>query len=294
LAWQPQSAGRDQFRADAESAWRAAFRKVKTAKPTYPQKIACIDLGIADLIDWLAEDLRATRQATAEPASKGPTIPAPRGLRAERLDVVADEHGADTTDSSSASLTKHAVVDEMAKLSADVIDKVLADIATEHGGTIPDDVKLALADHFWCDLLANLAHVLAATTKLLDGAPDKIADLVLKSRKKGKWRPIQEKLIRIACHSLWSQVQRLTFFGLFDPVPKILFLVRILGVLICKAPERHKAVVEYCLDPLKDQLRSETKKRLVSVLEIWLPRMKIFVETPGVSRGMSQLRSVTT
>jgi hypothetical protein len=59
-------------------------------------------------------------------------------------------------------------------------------------------VKIALTDHFWCDLLAQLAHVMNEGLKLTDDAGDRIADLVLKSRKDGKWRPLEEKVVRLA------------------------------------------------------------------------------------------------
>jgi hypothetical protein len=58
LAKQPGSTGRDVFRADAETAYRAAFRKGIRKRPTYQQKEACIDLCRADLVDHLATDLR--------------------------------------------------------------------------------------------------------------------------------------------------------------------------------------------------------------------------------------------
>jgi hypothetical protein len=138
---------------------------------------------------------------------------------------------------------------------------------------IPDEVRLALADHFWCDLLAQVAHAVDRGLQAVSDIPDRIADLILRSRTAGKWRPIAEKVIRLACRSVWRQIQLTAFFTVLGPSRQVLLAIRLLAVLICKAPERHRAVVEYCLDPLTNQLREETRHRLVGVLAGWLPKL---------------------
>jgi len=167
----------------------------------------------------------------------------------------------------------------------DLVGRVLEDIAREYDGVIPKDVKVALAHHFWCDFLAQLAHVIDEGLKLLDSVPDRVCDLVLKSRRGGKWPPITEKVVRIAAKSMWRRVRLLTFFGFLE-LRTILPVVRVLAVLMCKAPERHRAVVEYCMDPLGKQLLAETKERLLAALRDWLPRMshaKIVAESRQAS-----------
>lgn len=240
-------------------------------------KIAGVDSGRADLIDWLARD-RALDEAQRQHELSG----LDQDLPAASTDDPIWSPEPESTDANSSRQWREArdalplgdaLVDQVEQAGRDLVGKVLDDIAREYeGGRIPEDVKVALAHHFWCDLLAQLAHVIDEGLKLLDSVPDRVCDLVLRSRRDKNWPPITEKLVRVAAKSVWRRVRLLTFFGLLR-LRTILPVVRVLAVLMCKAPERHRAVVEYCMDPLGKQLLAETKKRLLAVLRDWLPRM---------------------
>ena len=95
----------------------------------------------------------------------------------------------------------------------------------------------------------------------------------MKSRKETRWRHVEEKVLRIAARSMWSKIRLLAFFGVLSR-KVALPVVRVLAVLSCKAPERHRAGVEYCIAPLGKQFLSETKSRLKAVLLEWLPQLR--------------------
>lgn len=238
------------------------------------KKSAGIDLCRADVVDWLAR-----QRSVAEFALPGEgdvlgldddywTSTANDKLW--QLDLAATRNS--DLSEKLRSRVGHTVVDQLETVANELLSGAVEDIKRELGDPIPDRVKVALADHVWCSLLAELAHVLDEGLKLLDSVPDRVVDLVMRSRKETRWRHIEQRVLRIAARSIWNKIRLLTFFGLLNR--KIaLPVVRMLAVLSCKAPERHKAVVEYCIDPLGKQLLTETKSRLKNVLSDWLPRL---------------------
>jgi hypothetical protein len=276
LVRQPDAAGRIAFRAQADGKWTTANARVRK-KSTYAMKIAGVDSCRADMIEWLARD-RSIDETQRQREISGLS----QDLPPESADDLTWSPEPDSTDAESSRQWQEvrdalpplgdAIVDQVEQTGRDLIGRVLEDIAQEYGGKIPKDVKVALAHHFWCDLLAQFAHVADEGLKLLDSVPDRLCDLVLKSRRDKGWPPITEKVVRIAARSMWRRVRLLTFFGLLK-LRTILPVVRMLAVLMCKAPERHRAVVEYCMDPLGKQLLGETKNRLLAALREWLPRM---------------------
>lgn len=166
------------------------------------------------------------------------------------------------------------VVDQVEQFGDALTDVVLGDIERAHHGPIPDTTKVALADHFWCDLLAQLAYVLSeglnTVEKLTGKVPELVTRLVVESRRGSDRLPLEEFVVRTAVNSIWKHVKVLMPFGWLVLVKRMVPIVRILAVLMCKSPERHEAVVRYCVDPLAGQLRDETKRRLRKVLEDWL------------------------
>jgi hypothetical protein len=157
------------------------------------------------------------------------------------------------------------------KLGNSLVEEVLKDIEAAYEKPVPPAVKVALADHFWCDLLAQLAHVIDDGMKFFGSVPERVTDLILKSRAESGRLRLERFVVKVAVNSVWKCVKGLTLFG---RVRKLLLVIRILSVLLCKAPERHRAVVEYCLDPLKNKLTLEAKQRLVRVLREWLPEIE--------------------
>ncbi|MEU5262591.1 hypothetical protein [Amycolatopsis sp. NPDC021455] len=97
-----------------------------------------------------------------------------------------------------------------------------------------------------------MANVLADGVKLFDKVPDKVTAMILEARKEHGRPPLQEFVVKTAVKSVWTYVKGLSVFGWVIQDRNFLPVIRVLAVLICKAPERHRVVVEYCLDPLKD------------------------------------------
>ncbi|GLY71249.1 hypothetical protein Atai01_78680 [Amycolatopsis taiwanensis] len=269
LAKQPDPTGRDQLRSDVDDAWRSAFVGKRNAnqrtssKISYPKKIAGIDSGLADLIDWLARDYAAGKHSVSQRTTRHP---------GQETTHTPPDGGSNLAPQGHRPSPEEAIVVRVEKLGSVLAEEVLKDIERAYQRPVPQTVKVALADHFWCDLLAQLAHVIDDGIKLFDKVPDRAAELIMKSRAKDGRIPVEKMVVRIAVKSVWGHIQNLTPFGWVAQVRRFVLVVRILAVLICKAPERHQAVVTYCLDPLGDQLTSETKKRLVKVLREWLPR----------------------
>jgi hypothetical protein len=252
---QPNSTGRDAFRQKAERDWEDAFKGKTRPKASFKKKRAAIDSAQAEIINFLATDnsLTEARTSRQRAAPLADDLPAD----SDRDELWAPDPGSGVGDKppTTAELNGHQtsgdadpLVNSLETVAESIIEGALEDIASELGGTIPSNVKIALADHFWCDLLAQLAHAIDEGLKHIDSVPDRIADWVMKSREKSRWRYLDR--------------------------PIILPIVRLLAILICKAPERHQAVVECCVDPLSKRLFSEIKERLVRVLPEWLPQLR--------------------
>lgn len=251
------SSRRIAFRRKAERDWKAAFAGRTRTKPSFRKKSAGIDLCQAEIIDRLA------LRDSAVPGADLPADSAADELWKPDLELVRDM---DTSECGAG------FVDKVEMLANRVVSGVLQDIEQECGGTIPISVRVALADHFWCDLLAQLAHAIDGGLKHLESVPDRIADWVMKSREQSRWRHLEDRVVRTAARSLWKRVRLVTFSGLLNRAV-VLPVVRVLAILICKAPERHEAVVRYCVDPLEKDLFAKIRDKLVAVLSEWLPRM---------------------
>ncbi len=286
LAKDADPAGRQELRSKVEQTWRATVEDQKpgdqrrSERITYPKKIAGVDSALADLVDWLAHDLTAGELANHHgssrlsrspdaPGSNTATAMPPTGAEA----ATAPTSPGDQPQQQDTPTLTGPVVAQVEQLGNKLADEVLRDIEKAYGKPVPRAVKTALADHFWCDLLAQFAHVIDIGVKFLDNIPDRVTELILKSRAESKRLPLEEFVVKVAVKSAWKTLQGLTLFGVVAQVRKFLPVIRILAILICKAPERHRAVTEYCIDPLKDQLTAETKRRLLKVLRAWLPQI---------------------
>jgi hypothetical protein len=289
LAKDPDPAGRVKLKDDADNAWRAAWTGHRTAtrRVSYPKKSAAVDAAVADLVAWLARDYRAgTEQSATSPGIRhehrgnSPKVPDQRTTGPQEP-YISPEHGVDgppgarrhpeDQEDQKDPPELHTVVEQIEQFGDALTDKVALAVERAHHGPIPDATKVAMADHFWCDLLAHVAHAIDEGTKRISDLPDRVSELIIASRTEDERLPLEEFVVRTAVKATWSFLKNLTFLGSLDQVKRLLPMLRILGVLICKAPERHEAVMRYCVDPLTGQFLEETKKRLVKVLRSWLP-----------------------
>ncbi|PKV91381.1 hypothetical protein ATK30_2150 [Amycolatopsis echigonensis] len=289
---------RDDLRDAADERWRAAWvgHRPENRRISYPKKSAAIISVVADIVDWLAADYeihgRSTdsRRSSGERAAEHVETAGPDDLAAQsaasgqsslQASALGDTAARPPAAKESSRVAagpgeppRLSLVDQVEELGNALTNVVLRDIERAHHGPIPDTTKVALADHFWCDLLAQLAHVLSegvTTVERLTGkVPELVTQLVLESRREADRLPLEEFVVRTAVNSLWKHLTVLMPFGWLVLVKRMVPIVRVLAVLMCKAPERHEAVVRYCVDPLAGQLREETKRRLLKVLGNWL------------------------
>jgi hypothetical protein len=263
---------RNAFRRNAAAAWKVAFARKTAKKPNLDKKAAGIDLGRAQIIDFLAADNKRRRTAVSqEQAIEHLRDPLPASSADAALWQPDRESLGDPTPTRR-SPTGSPVVDEVEALAEHVVCRALDDIRAELGGQIPDKVKVALADHFWCDLLAQLAHAIDEGLKHIESVPDRLTDWVMKSREQSRWQHLEARVVRAAARSVWSKLRFVTFSGMLNR-SLVLPVIRLLAVLMCKSPERHKAVVEHCVDPLGKGVLAKVKEKLVEVLGDWLPKM---------------------
>ncbi|WP_336158155.1 hypothetical protein [Amycolatopsis sp. VC5-11] len=290
------------MRDSADERWRAAWvgHRPKNRRISYPKKSAAISSTVADIVDWLAADYenhqhsadsRSTSGRKAveyvetavpdssagqpEPSGQSPSQASEPGDAADRPPAAAESGDVAAGPDEPPILS---MVDQVERLGEALTNVVLCDIERAHHGPIPDTTRVALADHFWCDLLAQLAHVLSegltTVEKLTGKVPELVTRLVLESRRESDRLPLEEFVVRTAVNSIWKHLKVLMPFGWLVLVKRMVPIIRILAVLMCKSPERHEAVVRYCVDPLTGQLRDETKRRLRKVLDDWLPGLE--------------------
>jgi hypothetical protein len=286
LARDPDPKNRERLRERVEEAQREAFATKKGSsrrrpkQATYPQKIAGVDSALADIVDWLAQDLSSSSSSVGISQSRQhPLVDTTKPLSEQMTVGAGAERQAQQVDAST--LANGPVLDQIEQLGDTLADEVLTEVEKAYGKPIPPEVRVALADHFWCDLLAQLAHAIDAIGELVDSIPDHVIDMIMISREESKRFPLEKFVVKVVVKATWKYLQGLPFFSWFAQVRKFLPVIRILAILMCKAPERHPAVVEYCIDPLEDQLTAETKRRLVGVLRESLPRMAQQVGLPA-------------
>lgn len=152
----------------------------------------------------------------------------------------------------------------------------------------------AVDRHFWCELLAQAAHVLETLRQAYESGLRAVETLVARAREAtesvvlqvvevhlgrppGLDRTDVQTVIGLASGSLF-QVVPLTVRGvlggegLFD----LIWPIRVLAVVMCKDPSKHEAVCQYCLDPIcvfaRAEVRAEVRDRLLGTLKHeWLP-----------------------
>jgi hypothetical protein len=172
-------------------------------------------------------------------------------------------------------IAQHPTVTDQINAIANTLDKqVVAELDRSFDDAHRDDRRRALADHFWCDLLAALSQVLDEFQKQLDKIPDRVTSAVLAARRThGERTPIADLTVKIAVQHAWKLIQKIPFVAAALPsVEEPLRAIRILAVMICPAPEDHREVAKYCLHPLTGEcVNNLTKQRLKEALpDDWL------------------------
>ena len=132
--------------------------------------------------------------------------------------------------------------------------------------------KKAVGSHFWCELLAQIAHaldefrgrynrakkaVLAALTSNDELRPKGWASLLL------SYQDVIERAVKLVFKLLSKGV---TGGISVEDALNLIWPARVLAVLMCREPRRHPAVREYCVKPIVEdgtaRIKGEVKDRL--------------------------------
>ncbi|MBE9376559.1 hypothetical protein IQ251_19080 [Saccharopolyspora sp. HNM0983] len=288
IARNPDPQPRRALRQTADDRWNKAFAKCKTpGRATLPKKAASMDSVIADLVDLLSDDDGRNRDGTWRPhhddlASSSPAergLPLPRHTRGSHTQPMPQGRKPDhnfSVDELRTIMESGSTLDQVDALGTKVFQQAFDDIAEQFGGTVPIEVKKALADHFWCDFLANSAKYLSKGITIAKLLPKRVSDWI--SKRIIKWRqdqdrlPLEDEIIRTGTRSICKLLLDIT--NKVD-LRTALLVVRILAILTCKSPERHQAVSKHCVAPISKHLTAETRRRLTQVIEQeWLPAVQ--------------------
>lgn len=313
IAVDPSAERRTEKRASARSWWRSAFKKTKKrrARANLQQKGAAVDLGRSDIIDWMAQEHQSRESKNCEPslptaspiasdapptADTGlhalaggwpvePNRPPIRGAGAEAPPVDERFNSPSSTGVPVYSDPRAAVLEEplpqqVKRLGEMLAEDLLPSVQQEMSdNTEFDQLKSAGLDHLWCDILAHLAHCIDTGINAVEGVPSYLTTALAKSRHR-RSSLLSEKLIELVANNLWAKIIQLV--PIVGQLRELLPAIRVLAVMICKAPERHEEVTRYCLDPLVKELSQESLRSLVAVLRDWLPQCVARAEGEGV------------
>lgn len=249
-------------------------KREKHPKATYPHKKAAVDSVKTNVIRWLRDELpRWLHQSATEvsgdyargdadaPHEKSPAEEATPQDDQEPTPEF-DPHRKNALASATSEVQRIEVLGTMLRDAFDDAEKEI--------GELSKPARQAMADHFWCELITQLAVVINESNRVLDSVPDKVATAVATSRGATK---IQYKIIVSCVRQLWKQITNSLGLTAVSDAKKLLPALRALAFLVCKAPDRHDAVLRHALDPLKAALLPETKQRLKRVLHEQLPEI---------------------
>lgn len=218
---------------------RERRRKLCTrAIPRLRYRNAAVDAVRVEALSWLAGPGRERAAGTGVSADHDPsTRPAVRDLRAAGTRLTS------------------------------VLEAVERDC-----GRLSNETRTALADHFWCDLLAHFAALIDEADKRVDQVPHLVADRLLTSRRAGKFAVVERKVVESAAKHLWQMICSSVDAGAFSQAKSSLPVIRLLALLLCKSPGAHPAVLRHAVDPLRHQFIDRTKEMLREVFAPdWIP-----------------------
>ncbi|MCA2189944.1 hypothetical protein [Nonomuraea cavernae] len=141
------------------------------------------------------------------------------------------------------------------------------------GGDDPRGARKRINDHLWCDLLVAMADAIKRFEKAMDRIPEYVTTIIMQSREAEDRKPFLEALVRLAVRAAWEPIKKMVEA---TGAPEIQRACQILAVLICPAPEKHKAVRAGALRPLADEgLLAISKERLAQVFPAdWVRRLQ--------------------
>jgi hypothetical protein len=114
------------------------------------------------------------------------------------------------------------------------------------------------ADHVICDFLAAAARAMQELQDQFEHAVAHMVSALLTARKKEHRPVIPQPLATVAAQAAVNELMKLPAIGHFDD---LLRATRILAIMMCPAPEDHRAVVLYCLSPLEQEIISDVTRQ---------------------------------
>lgn len=250
----------------AERDWRAASgeqaaKPQRNPKPTLAHKKAAVRSACANLIKWL----RGTTERLGERHDETPVHPL--------NDFASPDH---------ALAVAGTEVDRVEALGR-ILKRVLDDVEAETG-SLSTGTRRAMTDHFWCELLVQPAVLVEEADHALDSVPDELTRLLVRARDEKGLATIEREVVSACVTQLWERLRTALGLTAVADAKALLPALRALGLLICKSPARHRAVVRHCVDPLQTVLVQETKQRLQHTFADLVPQITSDL-TGSVQRG---------
>jgi hypothetical protein len=151
-----------------------------------------------------------------------------------------------------------AATDQTIDMISDAVANAVVDALNRNG------YKWTDADHVVCEFLAAAARAMQETQDRLEEAVAHMVSVILTARRRGHRPVIPEPLVTIASQAAVNALMKLSVTRQFDDV---LRATRILAIMKCPAPEQHRAVMRYCVNPLsKEILSAEIQRKLTGSL----------------------------
>ncbi|GAB3736214.1 hypothetical protein [Nocardiopsis nanhaiensis] len=123
----------------------------------------------------------------------------------------------------------------------------------------------AIAGHFWCDLLIEIANALDQGARLVNRVPEELTDAVLEHEDAEKWDPLRTELTEDALNLLWKSAHHVLGTDLAFPA----VYLRVLAVLICLDPGAHPRVARGGLRPLATETLGDHLQTNVEPEWLW-------------------------
>ncbi|MEU5859947.1 hypothetical protein ABZ815_02150 [Nonomuraea sp. NPDC047529] len=150
---------------------------------------------------------------------------------------------------------------------------VIQELDKSFGGGRPREARRQLTNHFWCDLLIAMAEAIEKLSKSLNRIPEYVTTVIMQSRQNEGRGALLDALVGLAVRTAWEPIKSMIHTAGIEELQRT---CRILAVLICPAPEDHKAVQDGALLPLAQEGMLEiSKERLEQVFPAdWVHRLR--------------------
>jgi hypothetical protein len=204
-------------RASSEQSWRSAVKLRFRRRASGKKRLAAVDGARDDIIDWLSAAI----------ADSPPTVSA---LTAELVTSIGDV------------------------ISGEVFDALSEELKTgNHGIT-----KKELAEkHLFCALLAAISQEIQQINSSIDAAVERITASLVSYCVGRSQLNLPSALVAVVARAAAMSIEKL--IATLPPIRHLGNLqqaAEIVAFLACPAPEKHEAVIRYCVRPLGEPIVS--------------------------------------